>query len=89
MIDDPKADALAVATTEAGRVLAILEAALRAARAFIAAERDVLLAGAANPGPDGQPDRGTIPAVDLPAVLAFDDALAAIDAALLRANTRP
>ncbi len=67
----------------------VLEAALRAARAFIAAERDVQLAGAANLGPDGQPDRSTIPAIDLPAVQAFDAALGAIDAALLRAGAQP
>lgn len=89
MTEDPNAKALAEAMTEAARVLAILETALRAARAFIAAERDVLLAGAADSGPDGQPDRGTIPAIDLPTVLAFDAALAAIDAALLRAGTQP
>ena len=84
-----RAKALVEAAIEAGRVLIVLEGALRAARAFIAAERDVQLAGAAEVGPDGQPDRSTIAPDDLPTVLAFDAALAAIDAALLAASPQP
>ena len=91
MTDDPntKAKALVEAAIEAGRVLVVLEGALRAARAFIAAERDVQLVSAVEVGPDGQPDRSTIEPVDLPPVLAFDAALAAIDAALLAAGGQP
>ena len=85
----PTAQALLRATLAASHALVGLEDALRAARTFISAERDVQLAGAANPGPDGQPDRSTIEPVDLPPVLAFDAALAAIDAALLAAGARP
>ena len=47
------------------------------------------VAGAAEVGPDGKPDRSTIDPPDLPAVLAFDAALAAIDAALLAASPQP
>ena len=87
MSDRPHAAAraLARAVIDAGHALVVLEDALRAARAFIAAERDVQLAGAAEVGPDGQPDRSTIEPEDLPAVLAFDVALVAIDTALLAA----
>ena len=91
MTDDlhARAKALVTATIAASRALIGLEEALRGARAFIAAERDVQLASAAELGPDGQPDRSTIDPVDLPPVLAFDAALAAIDAALLRAGAQP
>ena len=91
MTQDPTARGLALidAALDATRALTGLERALRAARAFIAAERDVQLAGAAEAGPDGQPDRSSIEPSDLPPLLAFDAALAAIDGALLAAGAQP
>lgn len=75
--------------TITAELIAKLEVALREARAFIASEQALLLAGVADPGPDGTPDRSSIHAADQAAVDGFDQALAKIDAALANGDVQP